>query len=456
LIARCAILALIAIVPAACSGAGPLQAPILTPPGGPPPATPPPRLVREYIKHVVIVVQENRSFDNFFHGFKGAQYATYGYMHDGTKVQLRPIGMPGINISHGWGDALNDWDGGRMDHFDENPIGPGQEAGSYAYRYVARQYIEPYWTMAERYVLADHMFPTMFGGSFTAHLDLIAGTTNLAAILAEVDTPDAQPWGCDAPLGTRTSVLDSSRQETVDGGPFPCFTQFETMANLFDAAGVSWAYYAPAVTSKNPGGTFWSEFDAIADVRHGPDWTRNVVSPPTKVLHDASHGALPDVSWVIPDAADSDHPGDGTTGPSWVAGIVNAIGESAYWKSTAIVVVWDDWGGWYDSVPPPQRDFRGLGIRVPCIIISPYAKRGYVSHTVYEFGSILKFIEEAFALPSLESLGRGSGYSDTRAYSISDSFDFKQKPGPFDPIAAPYARSYFLSRRPSMRPPDDQ
>ena len=123
---------------------------------------------------------------------------------------------------------------------------------------------------------------------------------------------------------------------------------------------------------------------------------------------------------------------------------------------TAIVVLWDDWGGWYDSVPPPQLDYRGLGIRVPCIVISPYARQGHVSHTQYEFGSLLRFMEEAFGLPSLASLQVGGGYTDTRAYSISDVFDFTQSARPFQPIAAPYSRSYFLSKRASRRPPDEQ
>ena len=136
-------------------------------------------MVREHIKHVVIIVQENRSFDNFFHGFKGADTADYGYMHDGTKVALRPASLSGQDLSHGWQDALNDWNEGKMDRFDENRLGNGEEAGRYAYQYVDRRYIEPYWSMAEQYVLADDMFATEFGGSFTAHLDLIAATSNL-------------------------------------------------------------------------------------------------------------------------------------------------------------------------------------------------------------------------------------------------------------------------------------
>jgi phospholipase C len=425
-------------------------------PGGPPPS-PPPRQLRERIKHVVILVQENRSFDNLFHGFRGARYATFGYMHDGTRVRLQPASLMGPDIFHGWHEALSDWDNGRMDGFDLNRLGPGGAAGRHAYQYVERRYIEPYWQMARQYALADHMFPAMLGGSFSAHLDLIAGTTNLKTGTAEADPPSGLPWGCDAPSGTRSSIVYTNRREVVNGGPFPCFDQFRTMADLFDAAHVSWAYYAPPVHGWDIGGKVWSEFDAIAAIRHGRDWSRDVISPARQVLADAAGGGLRDVSWVIPDANNSDHAGEPLdTGPSWVANVVNAIGESRYWSSTAIVVLWDDWGGFYDSVPPPQLDYRGLGERVPCIIISPYAKRGYVSHTRYEFGSVLKFVEEAFGLPSLASLRSGTGYTDERAYSISDAFDFKQKARKFTPFATSYSRAYFLTQRPSLRPPDDQ
>jgi len=441
----------------ACGGGGSAGLPGGgTLPGQPKP-TPPPHGLRRHVKHIVVIVQENRSFDDLFHGFPGARSARYGYMHDGTRVKLTPTTLTGPDISHVWRDAVNDWDHGKMDRFDENPMGRGRTAGRYAYRYVAPRYVKPYWSMAKEYVLADAMFPTMFGGSFTAHLDLIAGTTNLHGGTAEVDVPLALPWGCDAPRGTPTSVIDTSRNERWGGGPFPCFTQFATMADLFDAAGVTWAYYAPAVDGHNVAGKVWSEFDAIAGVRQGSDWTRDVISPPSSVLRDVAAGNLRDVTWVVPDAQDSDHAGEGAdTGPSWVSAVVNAVGESPLWNSTAIVVLWDDWGGWYDSVPPPQLDFRGLGVRVPCIVISPYARHGHVSHTQYEFGSILQLMEETFGLASLASLRVGSGYTDARANSMLDVFDFTQNPRPFQPFAAPYARGYFLSKRASRRPPDQE
>ena len=404
-----------------------------------------------YIKHVVIVVQENRTFDNLFYGFPGAHYATFGNAQ-GTQVRLHPVGLAAPSISNAWHDAIYAWDGGKMDRFNEVQAG-GRAPQTYTFSYVKRSEIRPYWTMANRYVLADHMFPTMFGGSFTAHLDLIASTASLTPALSEVDTPLNTPWGCDAPSATRTSLLDTSRNESWGAGPFPCFTQFRTLADTMDAAHVSWKYYAPLVTGRDIGGYLWSEFDAIAAVRNGPDWTRSVISPQTRVLSDARYGKLPSVAWVIPDGADSDHPGGPSNGPSWVASVVNAIGKSPDWDSTAIVVLWDDWGGWYDDLAPPKMDYRGLGIRVPCIVISPYAKTHYVSHTQYEFGSVVKLVEQVFGLAPLGS--ESSGYTDTRANSMLDVFNFRQKPRAFVPIPAEKPASYFLMRAPSHLAPDD-
>jgi phospholipase C len=137
-----------------------------------------------------------------------------------------------------------------------------------------------------------------------------------------------------------------------------------------------------------------------------------------------------------------------------VAAVVNAIGESKDWDSTAIVVLWDDWGGWYDNAAPPQEDFVGLGERVPCIIISPYARKHYVSHTQYEFGSVLKFAEQIFGLGPV---GPSSfGYTDTRANSLEDGFNFAQKPRAFVPIPAPKLKEFFLTRKGSNEPPDTE
>jgi phospholipase C len=408
----------------------------------------------QYFKHVVIVIQENRSFDNLFSGFPGADAPTFGYLGK-KKITLHPTRLenPG-NIENNWRDAISGWNHGKMNGFAQEHFYGGPL--DFAYAYVPRDETAPYWAMARKWVLADRMFPLEFGPSYTAHLSLIAANTDIKPTpLAEVDAPDTLKWGCEAPEGTRTYTIDVARIERFNG-PFPCFRDFPTIADRLDAAHVSWKYYASPLGTVP--GDVWSEFSSIRAVRYGPDW-KNVISPQIRVLHDVHEGALADVSWVTPDWIDSDHTGSGyNRGPSWVTSVVNAIGESPYWKSTVIVVLWDDWGGWYDNAPPPQRDFRGLGIRVPCIVISPYdrvaagAKAGYISHTQYEFGSILKLVEEIYNLPPVGPPSRG--FTDTRAASMLDVFDFTQAPRAFSPIPARYPESRFLDERPSYIPPD--
>ncbi|HKE37106.1 MAG TPA: alkaline phosphatase family protein [Candidatus Baltobacteraceae bacterium] len=439
----------------ASSCAGPGMTPV-----GPGKTVESPSIVRSklgrYIKHVVIIVQENRSFDNVFAGFPGADAPTFGYMKSDptTKVPLEQITLKASqDIAQHYGDAVTDIDGNNMDGFGTPLLYGGGNVGRFAYSYLAHKDVAPYWTMAKRYVLADHMFPTILGPSFTAHLALIASTANLSSTQSLENYPTSEPWGCDAPSGTQTYLMNN--QGSWSQGPFPCFTTIATMADTLDAAGVNWKYYAPAVAvGGNVGGQVWSTFDAIKKVRYGPDWTKRVISPPQQILADAQKNALPSVAWVMPDWAWSDHPATySDAGPSWVAAIVNEIGQSKDWKSTAIFILWDDWGGFFDNVPPPQLDFRGLGIRVPCIIVSPYV-RPHVSHTQYEFGSILRFTEDAFRLPRLGAMA--DGYTDQRAANIIDSFDFTQGPRKFRTIRSKYPTSYFLNAAASMRAPDDE
>lgn len=169
-----------------------------------------------------------------------------------------------------------------------------------------------------------------------------------------------------------------------------------------------------------------------------------------QIFKDIANGQLPAVSWVIPDGRYSDHPAinDGS-GPSWVVAIVNAIGTSQYWSDTTIFVTWDDWGGFYDHVAPPIYNSYEYGFRVPLIAISAYSKRGYVSHITHDFGSILRFIEEKFGLPSL-------GYADSRADNLSDCFDLSKPPAQFRPIQALFTAKYFTEdNRPPTDPDDD-
>ena len=394
-------------------------------------------MAHTHFDHVVIIIQENRSFDNLFHGFPGSDTANVGRAHDGTRVLLQPVSLSAhYDIANNARDYVNSYDHGRMDGFDLRSIGPRRGA---AIPLVAAQYpqyafvpaaeTKPYVQLARDYVLADRMFQSNVDQSFAAHLYLIAGQANRTT-----DVPVGHPWGCDA--GPRSRVRTLRENRTLGQPIFPCF-DIPTLADELDERSLSWAYYAPKVENaatwrgalspyKDPYttpthvdvGQLWSSFDVIAHVRYGPLWQSNVVSPSSEILTDVSAGRLRNVSWVVPDYKNSDHAGSGSSsGPSWVASIVNAIGQSKYWNRTAILITWDDSGGWYDHVPPPQIDYDGLGVRVPLLIVSPYSKKGFVTHRQYEFGSILRFTESVFGLPVLAA-------SDSRANDLDDCFDF--------------------------------
>lgn len=453
--------ALTALVLAACSSTISTNVPAPGPTHSSAPPSP--------IQHVIIVFQENRSFNNIFMKFPGAETSTTGpcvpYTPPGSKeicnnpdpqkrvVKMRPITLEscgclgGTDIEHSHRTYEVEYDGGKMDGFDKILFGTRASLGPakfYPYAYVEKSEVQPYWDMASQYGLADHMFSTATTDSFVAHQQIIAGTTRLNGSMSLTDTPSSIPWGCDAPAGTVTGLIYTSGRVNDYAGPFPCFTQYKTMADVLDAGAVTWKYYVESYDINSPyvdfGGRVWDAFDAIKSVRYGPDW-KNVSIPNTKVFADIKGGRLPQVSWVIPTLAASDHPASGNNlGPSWVTSIVNAVGKSQYWKNTAILIMWDDWGGFYDNVPPPQLDYTSLGMRVPLIVVSPYAKPHFVSKTQYEFGSVLRFVEETFGTNSL-------GSTDTRANSIVDMFNFSQSPSKFKPFSARYGQQYLTGHQ---------
>jgi phospholipase C len=434
--------ALLAAVLAGCGGGGAGSS------AAPPFLPPPPAKQGKHFTHIVILVQENRTFDNLFATFPGADGTTVGKTHNGTR-RLRKANLESfLSPSNGYPYWLRAYNHGKMNGFDTIPI--GKVSGTYVYQYVDPSQIRPYWQLASGYVLADHVFQTEGSGSFTAHQDLIRGGTRLSGSESLIDYPNGRPWGCDAPSGTVTTLITPSNQYQHYRGPFPCLT-YRTLRDLLDAAGVSWRYYAPVV-GQSFGGDLWNAFDAIAAVRHGPEWQTNQASPETKVFTDIDRDTLPAVSWVIPDFANSDHPGNRSdTGPSWIAQVVNAIGQSPAWKSTAILIVWDDWGGWYDHVRPPGAlRSGGLGFRVPMIAVAPYAKAGYVSQRQYEFGSIVRFVEDNW------DLGRLGTSDSTSADFVDDFFDFTQTPRKFVPIGTKYPEAHFVHEVPSNHAVDDE
>jgi phospholipase C len=406
--------------------------------------------IHAHISHVVIVVQENRSVDNFFMGLPGADTVQQGMTSNGP-VPLHPVDLDfPADIDHQHKAFVAQYDDGKMDGWTRADTLPRQ-AATFPYAYVPEREIRPYWEMAQRWTFADRMFQSNTGPSFPAHLYLVAGESAFAANNPNKIETSQYAWGCDSPRGATVSVIDPDGLEVP--GPFPCFN-FRTLADVMDERGVSWRYYAPGIHQL---GFIWSAFDAIRHIRYGGAWS-NIVSPETRVITDARAGNLPAVTWVVPTARNSDHPFPwlktasditvrGQYGPEWVRSIVNAIGEGPNWNSTAIFVVWDDWGGWYDHVAPPVLDRMGLGFRVPFIVISPYARRGYVSHVQHEFGSILRFAEDAFNLPSLDT-------TDARSDALYDCFNFSKAPDPFEPVTSGRRISLTFDPVPDSQPAD--
>jgi phospholipase C len=395
------------------------------------------------IKHIVIIVQENRSFNNLFYGYKGATTATYGYDSYGKKITLEPVSLATTwDIEHdSYGDiAACDGTGSlpgtncQNNGFNnENAYCGGSCPIQYPeYAYVPHSETKPYFDMAKEWVLADQMYASNFdASSFISHQYIIEGQAESA-----INFPD-NTWGC--PGGPSDMISEVGPQRQPQGSEVVCWDP-TTLGDELDGANVSWAFYGE-IYSGSP--FIWMAYQAVKHIYEGPDWKKDMISPPSQILTDVSNGNLRSVSWVTPSWGNSDHAGnDSTTGPSWVTSVVNAIGESQYWNSTAIFVFWDDYGGWYDPEPQPYADLDGLGMRIPMLVISPYARHGRVSHVQYEHGSILKFVEDTFGLARLSK-------SDTRANSPArDCFNFKQLPRAFVPIDAPYSRAYFLHQPP--------
>jgi len=436
------------------------------------------------IQHVVVIFQENRTPDNLFHDptliANGADIASSGLDSSGDTITLQPTPL-GIDydLSHANSAFVAMYDGGKMDGannvtitcFSQTPPCPPPNP---QYYYVdnssATNYeIQPYFDMAEQYTFGDRMFQTNEGPSFPAHQFIISGTSAPTATsnLFVSENPVGGA-GCAAAPGSTVTLIDPFGNEASNAPIYPCF-EHATLMDELDAAGLSWRYYAPSA------GSIWTAPNAIqhlcgpnapppnATSCESSDWLNNVIiyttQNPAPILTDISNNQLAAVSWVIPAVQNSDHAGetDRTGGPSWVASIVNAVGNSAYWSNTAIIVTWDDWGGWFDHVAPSQVINNGTnwgsgylyGFRVPLIVISPYAKAAYISHVTHDFGSILNFIEQNFRLSSL-------GYADAHADALSDCFNWGQTPLTFTTISADHDAAYFLNdKTPPVGPDDD-
>lgn len=419
---------------------------------------PPPPPASQKIKHVLVIFQENRTPDNLFHDpvlmARGADIASSGLNSLGQTIPLTPGSLvTDYDLKHSHPSFVSMYDGGKMDGADQIVVtcAPGAmncPPPNPQFQYVNASDVAPYFQLAEQYTFGDRMFQTNQGPSFPAHQFIISGTSaptatsNLfAAENPEGVTDPGGNTGCTAPAAEFVALIDPTGDESLT--QYPCFDH-QTLMDLLDAKMVSWRYYTPGA------GSIWTGPNAIQHLRFGPDWTNNVILDQTQVLTDIASAQLPSVSWVIPAGQSSDHASsnDGS-GPSWVASIVNAVGNSPYWSDTAIFITWDDWGGWYDHVAPPVINSYEYGFRVPLIVVSPYAKAAYVSHVTHDFGSILKFIEEVYGLGSV-------GYADVPADDFSDCFDFSQAPLPYHTVSSQLSAQHFLDdKRPPTDPDDD-
>jgi phospholipase C len=342
------------------------------------------------IQHVIVIVQEARSFDNLFCQYSGSDASTCSSPSIPLEAKCR--------ISDTFQDFERDRKTGDFSH--EKTDCPGYARPQYGT--VPRKETRPYRTIAQEYVLGDQMFSSTGNPTFESHQYHIA----------------AQADGINQPFGSASSdgCIYQEQVHHFSGPPQPACENYQTLGSELAAAGLTWAYYAAGRSEPT--------WDAFGWVKGYPAST----TPPEQFLKDVSSGHLDAVTWVTPELKDSDLSGSrSATGPAWVASLVNAVGESSYWNTSAIFITWSGFGGWADHVSPPFVDRSGLGFRVPLLVVSPYAKQSYVSHVRFETGSILRFAEDRFGLPRLAA-------SDARANSPTDCFDFSQPPRAFVPI----------------------
>ena len=416
------------------------------------------------IRHVVIIMQENRSFDSYFGTYPGAD-GIPGLAGNPGKVPCVPDPAKGgcqkpyhdstlINVGgpHTNDSFVGDLDNGRMDGFIHeretcvNPVDPiscmATEKIDVMGYHTAHE-IPNYWDYAHHFVLQDRMFEPVNTWSLPAHLAMVSGWSAICSAAAD-------PFSCKSsvyPVG-----LSTVPALPTDLGPHhsPPHYAWTDLTWLLHRSHVSWAYYIQPGPEPDceTGGTFcqynaqdprtpgiWNPLPSFTDVKQ--DGQRQNIRPTKQIYSALKHGRLPAVSWVTPNGIDSEHPTSNLrTGMQYVTRVINAIMRSRAWKSTAIFLAWDDWGGFYDHVKPPRVDGLGYGFRVPGLVISPYARRGHIDHQVLSFDAYLKFIEDDF-LNGQRLDPRTDGRPDPRPDvrerarrlgSLDKDFDFHQKP----------------------------
>ena len=400
------------------------------------------------IRHVVYIVQENRSFNDLFMGYPGAETVTSGKDSLGETVALQPVSLTHElrDRSLGARDVLCvRWNGQTA----RNPLPNGRLQLRTTVRRAAQRRSTFTFRAAKRNRIGIWRASLFWPITCTRR----SSTRVLWRISTSLQRRRTRASTCPAARGAVKAGLTTGNRRSRKSAPTartksPCF-RYQTLGDELDGAGLSWRFYTSSYT--RPLGGYWSGYQAVKHIFNGPDWKKDIITPQKRFLRDVKAGKLASFTWITPLCPDSDHLAcGGGLGPSWVTSLVNAVGESKFWDSTAVFVQWDDWGGIYDPVPPPFKDYDSLGFRVPLIVISAYAKRNYVSHVPYETASVLRFAEDLFGLAQLSQ-------ADTRATSpAADCFDFSQKPRTFVPIKAPKGPDFFLRQANDGQIPDEQ
>jgi phospholipase C len=427
------------------------------------PYTPSPDIHK--ISHVVIVMQENRSFDSFFGTYPGANgipksngEPTVCLPDKKTGVCAKPYhddALVNAGGPHGAPSAAADIDGGRMDGFVNTAVKGKPRCTSVADTectssatpdvmgwHDARE-IPNYWDYAHNFVLQDGMFEPTASSSLPEHLVMVSEWAAKCAAHGD-------PQTCTSSLSDLDAPPDSPRRAAAEALPEALYP-WTDLTWLLYRHHVSWGYYvatgdepdcrddeaATCAPHKQKATTpgIWNPLPYFDTVRQ--DSQLDNIRSTNEFLTEAKNGTLPSVSWLTPDQAHSDHPpADLHAGQAYVTALVNAVMSGPDWSSTAIFLAWDDWGGFYDHVPPPSVDQNGYGMRVPALVISPYARKGYVDHQVLSFDAYAKFIEDDFlggARLDPARDGRPDPRPDVRENSahlgdLTADFDFHQSP----------------------------
>jgi phospholipase C len=413
------------------------------------------------IRHVIIIMQENRSFDTYFGTYPGADgipfqngmprdcvpdpvHSTCVYpYHDSADVN---VGGP-----HSAADATADIDGGNMDGFIARALrdtatcrtlqDPNCRGGTDVMGYHDDREIPNYWAYAQHFVLQDRMFEPAASWSLPSHLFMVSAWSATCAI--------------DLPLTCRDALQSPAVGYNPKVGWIAAKSgayAWTDITYLLHRSGISWKYYVargaqpdcdddgakcPAVPQNSTTPSIWNPLPSFTTVRK--DGELGNIQDVEDFFEDAKQGRLPEVVWIVPNQRFSEHPpARVSVGEKYVTTLINAVMSSPQWDSTAIFVSWDDWGGFYDHVVPPKIDENGYGIRVPGLVISPYAKQGYIDHQILSHDAYLKFIEAVF-LGNQRLDPRTDGRPDSRPTvreserllgDLRNDFDFTQSPRP--------------------------